>query len=103
RAVSSATWTSDEPVSFSWVLYSAMISGLTTVVDMVYWLGFTTVGNPCGLRDTRSPRPKSRLAGVTVPIRRSAGPVMVGIRNRRMSTDARGQIPELAPAAQAKI
>jgi hypothetical protein len=28
-------WTSDEPVSLSWVLYSLMISGLTTEVDMV--------------------------------------------------------------------
>jgi hypothetical protein len=28
---------------------------------------------------------------------------MVGTRNRRMSTDARGQIPESAPGAQVQI
>jgi len=46
---------------------------------------------------------KSGQAGVTVPIQRDAGPAMVVTRNRRISTDARWQIPERHRAAQAKI
>jgi hypothetical protein len=41
------------------------------------------------------------LAGVTVPIRRDAGPVMVALRNRRTATDARAENPGSAGVAQA--
>jgi hypothetical protein len=63
----------------------------------------TTAGNSRELRDTR-------LARVEVGVGRrhrsnpaDAGPVMVGTRNRRASTDARRQSPETHTPAQAKF
>src|SRR5438270_51277 len=64
---------------------------------------FTTVGSLEGPVSPAPPDWKSGRAGVTVPIRRNAGPVMVATRNRRMSTDAREQVPKTPGGAQAKI
>ena len=71
------------------------------MVDMVFVLVFTTVGNSRELRDTR-------LARVEIGVSRrhrsnpaEAEPVMAGARNRRASTDARAQTPESADASQA--
>ena len=65
--------------------------------------GFTTVGSPCGLRDTRlarmeigvGRRHRSHLAECQTSV--------VGTRNRRVSTDARKQAPEFPGVPQAQI